>query len=163
MIIQYLKQLLSSKDCADFARRKWVKINDIESVYAMYLNDKFEIECFKQINTSNYRETNFNAREAIKYAINLNFDHVILFHNHTCGCAEPSEVDKQLTSEALPHYEFFSIHLVDHVILTVNDHFSFADNGLINKYRGKNQFSILLASGIACFSFMESIVELLYA
>lgn len=99
----------------------------------MYLNDKFEVECFKQINTGNYRETNFNAREAIKYAINLNFDYVIIFHNHPSAIAEPSEKDKQLTRLLYQVYEALNVHLVDHIILTVNEHYSFADHHLIKE------------------------------
>lgn len=124
-------QLINSKECANYARQKWVKINDLESVYALFLNNDFEIECFKQINTSNYRETCFNAREAIKYAINLNFNYIILFHNHTSQLALPSETDKRLTRSLIGIFEAMNVHLVDHIILTVNDHYSFSDNNLL--------------------------------
>lgn len=132
MIIPYTNKIISSGECAEYARQKWINIKGRESVYAMFLSDKFEVELFAQINTSNYRETNFNAREVIKLAVFLNLDHIILFHNHTSGYATPSEVDKQLTNAASPHYEFFSVHLVDHIIVTVNDYYSFNDNGLLN-------------------------------
>lgn len=131
MILQPAK-IISSKECAEYARKKWVNINDLESVYAMYLNDRFEVECFKQINTGNYRESNFNARETMKLALFMNFDHVILFHNHTSGICKPSETDKKLTDLLYKVYEVFEVHLADHIIVTVNDHYSFADHGLIN-------------------------------
>lgn len=126
-------QLINSKECAEYARQKWVKIKDLEAVYAMYLNDKFEVQLFTQINTSNYRETNFNAREAAKAALFFNFDHIILFHNHTSQIALPSEMDISLTLDAIDHYAFFNIDLADHIIVTVNDHYSFSDHGMLKK------------------------------
>lgn len=126
-------QLRNSKECAEYARQKWVKIKDLEAVYAMYLNRDYEVQLFQQINTSNYRETNFNAREAAKAALFFNFDHIILFHNHTSGNCNPSEIDISLTLDAIPHYAFFSIDIADHIIVTVNDHYSFSDHGLLNK------------------------------
>lgn len=127
----YTNKILSSEDCADYARRKWVDIKGRESVYAMYLNDRYEVQLFTQINTSNYRETNFNVREALKVALFLNFDHVILFHNHTSGIALPSEIDKQITLYLQEIFAAVDINLTDHIILTVNDHYSFADNKLL--------------------------------
>lgn len=124
-------QLRNSKDCAEYARNKWVKIKDLEAMYAMYLNRNYEVEMFTQINTSNYRETNFNSRETAKAALFFNFDHIILFHNHTSQIALPSEIDIQLTLEAIPHYAFFYMEIVDHIIVTVNDHYSFADHNLL--------------------------------
>lgn len=125
-------QLINSKECAEYARQKWVKIKDLEAVYAMYLNDKYDVQLFQQINTSNYRETNFNAREAAKASLFFNFDHIILFHNHTSQIALPSAIDIQLTLEAIPHYAFFGMNIADHIIITVNEHYSFSDHHLLN-------------------------------
>lgn len=126
-----LNPITSSFDCAEYARQHWINILDHESVYAMYLNDKFEMEYFKQLNVSNYRKTLFESRTLLRYALNLNIDHVILFHNHISGDVSPSETDKQLTELLIPFYEFVSVHLADHIIINVNRHYSFADNGLI--------------------------------
>lgn len=127
----YPKKVLSSADCAEYARFRWKKINDLESVYAMYLNKDFEIKHFDQINTNNYRETNFNAREALKPALFFNFDYIILFHNHTSGICIPSETDKQLTNLLYQAYEVLYVKLFDHIIVTVNEHYSFSDHHLL--------------------------------
>lgn len=124
--------ITSSFECAEFARQKWVRILDRESVYAIYLNDKFEIEYISQLNVSNYRKTNFNAREAIQIALFMHLDNVILLHNHLGGDVTPSAIDIQLTLSALPHYAFFEIHVIDHLIIDRNNHYSMADNHLLD-------------------------------
>jgi len=131
MIKLLSRPVISSCECAEFARRKWQAILKKESVYAIFLNDRLEIQYFAQLNVSNYRQTNFNAREALEIAFFTHCNNIIIVHNHTSGTAFPSETDKRVTIEMIPHFAAFDVHLVDHIIITVNDYYSFADHQII--------------------------------
>lgn len=56
---------------------------------------------------------------------------VIVSHNHPTGNTQPSAQDKNLTEKLKAALKFFDIELVDHMILTENEYFSFADEGIL--------------------------------
>jgi DNA repair protein RadC len=56
---------------------------------------------------------------------------IILSHNHPSGECRPSDADKLLTSEMKIAAQTLKIKLLDHLIITNQSFFSFADEGLI--------------------------------
>ena len=56
---------------------------------------------------------------------------VILAHNHPSGNLKPSEQDKNVTNKIKNMCELLGVNLLDHIILTSENHFSFADEGII--------------------------------
>lgn len=56
---------------------------------------------------------------------------IIIAHNHPSGSPNPSLADKELTQRIKKGAEILGQNLLDHLILTYNDHYSFADEGLI--------------------------------
>jgi len=59
---------------------------------------------------------------------------VIVAHNHPSGNLKPSEADKRLTSQLKNALSFFTITLVDSLIITPNDgYYSFTDEGMMEK------------------------------
>ena len=56
---------------------------------------------------------------------------IILFHNHPSGTLAPSEADKRLTAAIKRATSDLDMSFIDHVILTKNGYFSFADDGIL--------------------------------
>ena len=56
---------------------------------------------------------------------------IILFHNHPSGNVRPSRQDEELTSKIVQAARLFDIRILDHLIVSDNGYFSFADEGLI--------------------------------
>jgi DNA repair protein RadC len=56
---------------------------------------------------------------------------VILAHNHPSGSLNPSEADKNLTKKLKIAGENLDIKVLDHLIITENTYFSFADENLL--------------------------------
>jgi DNA repair protein RadC len=56
---------------------------------------------------------------------------VILLHNHPSQNTRPSDNDKNLTSKIKSALKLFDIQIVDHLIITNNAYFSFADEGIL--------------------------------
>lgn len=56
---------------------------------------------------------------------------IIFAHNHPSGDLKPSRKDIELTHELKELLEILDIKLLDHIIISDEDYFSFYDNGLI--------------------------------
>ena len=50
-----------------------------------------------------------------------------MFHNHLSGCCKPSESDINITRNVSKVGKILEIQLVDHIIITDNGYYSFAD------------------------------------
>lgn len=125
--------ITNSFECSEAFRKKWKKgtYEKYESVYGIYLNrNRVQIH-HDIINQGNYDETNFNFCLLIELALLKNSRNIITAHNHTSGIAKPSEVDIELTNQLVMLCRMLGINLVDHIIITADDYYSFRDHGLI--------------------------------
>lgn len=125
--------LTNSIQCEEYLRNIWEKntIQIHERVYAVYLNHTGERVFHALINKGSYSSTNFDRREAMQYALNVHSNHIVIAHNHPNGDCEPSEQDIITTREVYKAFGSFDIYLVDSIILTHDNYFSFKDNGLL--------------------------------
>jgi DNA repair protein RadC len=74
-------------------------------------------------------------REVFKKALDRKAVSVIFAHNHPSGCIEPSENDRQITRDLVLAANLVDVRVLDHIIVGVNEHYSFADHGLMQEYR----------------------------
>jgi len=56
---------------------------------------------------------------------------VVIVHNHPSGDPEPSKDDIKTTQQLVAAGQLLGIKLVDHVIVTRHDHYSFRRGGLL--------------------------------
>jgi len=61
-------------------------------------------------------------------ALKTNASGIILSHNHPSGTLNPSNADENLTIKIKQASEFLDIKLLDHLIITKDGYYSFADN-----------------------------------
>jgi len=73
-------------------------------------------------------------REIVESAINTNATCLIFVHNHPSGDPAPSRSDKRLTRDLVFMGMLMQIKVLDHIVIGANKYFSFADEGLIQKY-----------------------------
>ena len=64
-------------------------------------------------------------------ALKANAVSIILAHNHPSGNLKPSRADEDLTMKIKEAGTFLDIKVMDHLIVTSEGYFSFADEGLI--------------------------------
>lgn len=74
-------------------------------------------------------------REVLKKALEQNAAAVIFAHNHPSGCVTPSEQDRQITRDLVLAGAYVGVRVLDHIIVGLNEHYSFADHGLMQEYR----------------------------
>ena len=126
------------------------KVLSSESVHKVLLNcydtDTIELrECFKVLllNRANrvlgvfnvsevgISETVVDIRLVLQSAILSNASGIIVSHNHPSGEIQPSKQDDMITNRIKSACELMNINLLDHIIITSESYYSYADEGRI--------------------------------
>ena len=102
-----------------------------EEFWVVFLNNSNKIVYKTQLSKGGLTGTLVDTRLLFKQAIGLLATGIILCHNHPSGKVTPSESDKILTRKIVAGGTTLDIKVLDHVIITENMYFSFADEGLL--------------------------------
>jgi len=101
---------------------------------AIYLNIRNQIIETEDLFEGTLESIPIRPREIAESAIRHGSAAVIFVHNHPSGDPTPSKGDKQLTRDLVFIGNIIDIKVLDHIIIGGNRYFSFADEGLIEKY-----------------------------
>ena len=72
-----------------------------------------------------------DVRLILKRALELNSVTLVLCHNHPSGTLHPSRADVDITNKVKNAAQHMDIKVLDHIIITDQSYFSFADKGRI--------------------------------
>ena len=106
-------------------------IEHYECFYIMMLNNNNHVLGVSKLSQGGITGTLVDMRIMFQNLIKANATAFIMFHNHPSGNLKPSEADKSLTAKAKKAAETLDIKLLDHLIITSESFFSFADEGII--------------------------------
>ncbi|MFD2824804.1 RadC family protein [Lacinutrix iliipiscaria] len=121
-----------SRDIEAFSRQMYGNtISILEDFYIVCLNNSNIIEDFVHISRGGITGTLVDIRILAKIALESLSVGVILVHNHPSGTLIPSQADKNLTQKVKKALGYFDIKILDHLILTENSYFSFADENIL--------------------------------
>ncbi|AEA45127.1 RadC family protein [Fluviicola taffensis] len=102
-----------------------------EEFYILYLNNSNEILQVKQLSIGGITGTFVDPKIIFKHGIDLSACGIILAHNHPSGILIPSDQDKRLTKRIQQFGMLIEMNVIDHLIITDNGYFSFADQNLL--------------------------------
>ena len=102
-----------------------------EEFWVVYLNNSNKVLYKQQQSKGGLTGTLVDVRLVFKKAIELNATAIILCHNHPSGKLEASDSDKMITSKIKKAGETLDIKVLDHIIITENAYFSFADENIL--------------------------------
>ena len=123
-------KITSSKDAADYIRQFYGDDLEIyESFYLLLLNRSNNTEGWVKISQGGTAGTVTDVKIIAKYAIDSLCHGVIVAHNHPSGNLSPSAADIAMTRRIKNALELLEIKTLDHIILTEDSYYSFADNG----------------------------------
>ncbi len=97
----------------------------------VYLNRANRIKHHEIISVGGITGTVADPRIIFKKALEEDAVALILFHNHPSGSLKPSRADEELTTKIITAAKYFDIRVLDHIIVSDEGYFSFADEGLI--------------------------------
>ncbi len=102
-----------------------------EEFWIVYLNNSNRVLHKAQLSKSGITGTLVDVRLVMKQALELGDVGLILTHNHPSGGLKPSRADKQITQKLKQSAALLDIKVLDHLIITQKDYFSFADQQLL--------------------------------
>lgn len=125
-------RLRHSDDVVKYIRKFYHEDIDVyESFFILLLNASNITIGYAKISQGGIVGTVVDTKMICKYAIDSLAVSVVLAHNHPSGNIRPSENDKILTTKIKKALTMFDTNVVDHIILTKDSYFSFANEGLI--------------------------------
>ncbi len=123
----------SSKDAYNVLMKSWDenKIEFVEQFKVLFLNKANKVLGIYEVSTGGISGTVADPRVIFAAALKANCCGIIISHNHPSGNLKPSRQDEALTEKIKKVGELLDIKLLDHVIVTNESYYSFADEGLL--------------------------------
>lgn len=106
-------------------------INVHESVVAVFFNQNNESVGWFQVSQGGINQSVVDLRMVFSAALNCLATAIIMCHNHPSGNIKPSQDDIKITKKLKDGGDILNIKLLDHIIITEESYYSFADEGLI--------------------------------
>lgn len=107
------------------------KINLVEEFKVLFLNQANRVLQIFSASNGGVTGTVADPRIILGVALKVGASAIFLAHNHPSGNLKPSAADQALTSKIKEAARFHDIKILDHLILTDEGYFSFADDGLL--------------------------------
>lgn len=101
-----------------------------EEFWIIYMNNSNKVIAKSQLSKGGITGTLVDVRIVFKSALEMGATALILCHNHPSGTLIPSDADKQITRKLKLAGDSLEIKVLDHLIITENSYFSFADEGI---------------------------------
>lgn len=102
-----------------------------EEFWVLYLSNSNNVIYKSQLSKGGLTGTVVDTRLLFKTALEHHAVAVILAHNHPSGNIKPSEQDKQITKKIKDAGAILEVNVLDHIIVTEFEYFSFTDEGLM--------------------------------
>lgn len=103
----------------------------------LFLNSQNRLKEIQDISQGTVNASAVFAREVMESAIKYRATALIFVHNHPSGNTSPSQDDKAITRELILASSVMGLKVLDHIIIGDNCHYSFASQGLIQKYEAE--------------------------
>jgi DNA repair protein RadC len=121
-----------SKDCAAYFRQIWTdKLEYVEEFRILCLNRANKILGWATISSGGMSGTVADPKVIFQIALKSCASSIILGHNHPSGNLQPSESDIRLTKKLKNAGVSLDLPVLDHIILTSESYYSFADEGIL--------------------------------
>ena len=97
----------------------------------MLLNPKYQLMKYDVIFKGTFQQCQVSTQDIVRQAISQKCTLLIAVHNHPQGHALPSPEDLIFTEKLKNACELLDLQLLDHFIISQNEYFSFAEQGLM--------------------------------
>jgi len=120
----------SSRDLAEYLKVQFQhKRHEVFAV--VFLNRSNKINHFEIISEGGITGTVADPKIILKRALEHDASSLVLCHNHPSGSLRPSRQDEELTGRIKQAAMYFDIKILDHIIVSEEGFFSFADDGIL--------------------------------
>jgi DNA repair protein RadC len=102
-----------------------------EEFWILFLNRSNRVIERMKLSQGGISGTVTDVRIIMKKAVEYLASGIIVCHNHPSGNLNPSDADTRITQKIKDAGNLMDIQLLDHVIISDKNYYSFADNGLM--------------------------------
>ncbi len=127
-------KITCAADVVEFAREHFYDQEEIETrekLMVVYLDRAGKVFCWQCLSEGGLTGTVADPRLIFRTALLVAAVSLIIFHNHPSGNCEMSISDLELTKRLCEAGKTLEIKVLDHIIITTSEHFSFAEAGHI--------------------------------
>ncbi len=126
-------KISTSKDAQGALMKSWdgTKLELVEQFKVMLVNRANKVLGIFDLSTGGVTGTVADPKLIFAAAIKGAACGIIMAHNHPSGNLSPSQADIDLTRKIKEGGRLLEIQLLDHIILTSEGYYSFADEGLL--------------------------------
>jgi DNA repair protein RadC len=126
-------QIMSSRDAFTVLKAAWNNeaMELIEQFKVMYTDRANRVLAIYNISSGGITGTVVDPKLIFAAALKVPTSGIIMAHNHPAGTLTASDADIQLTRKLKECARLFDMQILDHIILTTEGYYSFADEGLI--------------------------------
>jgi len=126
-------KITSSKQAYDLLMQHWDsgKIELLEQSKMIPLNRQNRVLGLVDISTGGVSGTILDPKTIFSIALKANTSSIILCHNHPSDNTQPSQSDIRLTNQLKEGGKLLEILVWDHLIITNENYYSFADDGMM--------------------------------
>jgi DNA repair protein RadC len=126
-----LKPFIRNSQEIAFYLKQNLKDFNYEVFAVIFLNRANKIKHFEIISRGGITGTVADPRLILKKAIEAEATSIILSHNHPSGNLKPSQADEDITNKIKQAASYLDIKVLDHIIVSEDGYYSFADEGMI--------------------------------
>ena len=123
-------QVTKSGDIAEYLRAM-LEYRKQEVFAVIFLNRGNRVTHFEIVSEGGLTGTVADPRVILKKALEQEATSLVLCHNHPSGNLRPSKADELLTQKIKQAASFMDISVMDHIIVSNEGYFSFADEGML--------------------------------
>ncbi len=128
-----MTKITCSVDIYGLLEQNWDKgkLEFVEQFKVLLLNRANKVLGLYELSTGGVAGTVADPKLIFVAALKACASAIILCHNHPSGNLQPSAADIQLTKKIKEGGSLLDIAVLDHIILTSEGYYSFADEGLL--------------------------------
>ena len=126
-------KITGSRDAFNILKENWDenKIEFVEQFKVMLTNRAQKVLGILEVSTGGISGTVADPKVIFAAALKAGASGLIMAHNHPSGNLTASQADIDLTRKMKEGGKFLEIQLLDHLIVTTEGYYSFADEGLL--------------------------------
>lgn len=140
-------KILNSDDVFQIMQQVLLRENKIrrnqEHFWVVGLDNRNKILFIELISLGAVNRVQVAPPEVFRMAIYKLAVKMILVHNHPSGELSPSDADKDITDRMMKAGQMLRIEVIDHLVISENAYFSFADEKIIDELKNSGHYVLM--------------------
>lgn len=127
----------------DILKSNRFSIDDREHFWIVGLNLYNNLNFVELVALGDHEQVKMTSTDVFRVALIKNVPKLVFVHNHPKGSLTPSSADKHATLCLIRLAEMVGIEVVDHIIISEDDYFSFSEDGILDEIKLSDEYRLL--------------------